>query len=102
MKRILCLAQTFHTDTRSRLHFVSTLRVCQESFCRYSSTASRSTVADLLNHDSSYKSANTKQITLNGYVRSVRKQKKVAFAAVSDGTAVEAVQVVLRPDQAQK
>jgi asparaginyl-tRNA synthetase len=34
-------------------------------------------------------------------VRSVRKQKNIAFAAVGDGSSLESVQVVLTPQQAQ-
>jgi asparaginyl-tRNA synthetase len=39
-------------------------------------------------------------VTLNGFVRTVRKQKRVAFAAIGDGTSLEAVQAVLTPEQA--
>lgn len=39
-------------------------------------------------------------VTLNGFVRSVRKQKRVAFAAVGDGSSLQTVQVVLNPEQA--
>lgn len=41
-------------------------------------------------------------MTLNGFVRTVRKQKRVAFAAIGDGTSVEAVQTVLTPEQAKE
>jgi asparaginyl-tRNA synthetase len=37
---------------------------------------------------------------LNGFVRTVRKQKRVAFAAIGDGTSLDAVQAVLTPEQA--
>ncbi|KAL2860757.1 asparagine--tRNA ligase SLM5 [Aspergillus lucknowensis] len=40
------------------------------------------------------------EIKLHGFIRSVRKQKRFAFAEVSDGTAVEAVQAILSPAQA--
>ncbi|KAI9772063.1 MAG: asparaginyl-tRNA synthetase [Geoglossum simile] len=39
-------------------------------------------------------------VTVNGFVRSVRKQKSVAFAAIGDGTTVEPLQAVLSPSQA--
>jgi len=39
-------------------------------------------------------------VTLNGFVRTVRKQKRVAFAAIGDGTSLDAVQAVLTPAQA--
>lgn len=41
-----------------------------------------------------------KNITVNGWIRTVRKQKKVAFAAISDGSTFEPLQAVLKPDQA--
>ncbi|KAL3482388.1 hypothetical protein BJX99DRAFT_1681 [Aspergillus californicus] len=40
------------------------------------------------------------EIKLNGFIRSVRKQKRFAFAEISDGSAVEAVQAILKPAQA--
>lgn len=40
-------------------------------------------------------------VTVHGFVQSIRKQKKVAFAALSDGSSIEPLQVVLTPDQAE-
>ncbi|PLB53086.1 asparaginyl-tRNA synthetase [Aspergillus steynii IBT 23096] len=40
------------------------------------------------------------EIKLNGFVRSVRKQKRFAFAQISDGSTVEPVQAFLKPAQA--
>ena len=40
-------------------------------------------------------------LTLNGFVRSLRKQKRVAFAAVGDGSSLQTVQAVLTPEQAE-
>lgn len=40
------------------------------------------------------------EIKLHGYIRSVRKQKRFAFAEISDGSAVDAVQAILKPAQA--
>ncbi len=42
----------------------------------------------------------TEEVSVKGWVRSVRKQKRVAFAAVSDGSTLESLQAVLRPDDA--
>ncbi|KAI9791519.1 MAG: Asparaginyl-tRNA synthetase [Peltula sp. TS41687] len=42
------------------------------------------------------------QLTVNGYVRSVRRQKRVAFAVLGDGSTTEPLQVVLTPEQAEK
>lgn len=60
------------------------------------------TVAQLLNYNVASQSDTTDgPVTLNGFVRSVRKQKRVAFAAIGDGTSVDAVQAVLTPELAQ-
>jgi hypothetical protein len=39
-------------------------------------------------------------LTINGFVRSVRKQKRVAFAAIGDGSTLKTVQAVFSPEQA--
>lgn len=41
-----------------------------------------------------------KRIEVRGLIRSVRKQKKFAFAEISDGSSLEAVQAILKPEQA--
>lgn len=40
-------------------------------------------------------------IKVNGFVRSVRKQKNVAFAVIGDGSTLDPLQVVLSPEQAE-
>lgn len=40
-------------------------------------------------------------IQIHGFVRSARKQKRIAFAAVGDGSSLEPVQVVMNPEQAE-
>uniref|UniRef100_A0A060SZ00 asparagine--tRNA ligase n=1 Tax=Blastobotrys adeninivorans TaxID=409370 RepID=A0A060SZ00_BLAAD len=40
-----------------------------------------------------------KEVTVNGWVRSVRKLKNVAFADVADGTTEKSLMVVMKPDQ---
>lgn len=39
-------------------------------------------------------------VEANGWVRSVRKQKKVAFAAIGDGSTLEPLQAVMKPELA--
>jgi asparaginyl-tRNA synthetase len=39
--------------------------------------------------------------TVNGWIRSLRKQKKVAFAAIQDGSTIDSLQAVLKPEQAE-
>lgn len=41
-----------------------------------------------------------KEIKINGFIRSVRKQKRFAFAEISDGSTVEPLQAILKPAQA--
>lgn len=40
-------------------------------------------------------------LTVNGYIRTVRKQKRVAFAALGDGSTLQTVQAVLPPQLAE-
>lgn len=40
------------------------------------------------------------EITLKGFIRSVRKQKRFAFAEISDGSTVKSLQAILTPEQA--
>ncbi|KAF2087227.1 mitochondrial carrier [Saccharata proteae CBS 121410] len=40
-------------------------------------------------------------VTVNAFVRSVRKQKRIAFAALGDGSTLKSLQVVMKPEQAQ-
>lgn len=37
---------------------------------------------------------------MNGFIRSVRKQKRFAFAEISDGSTVKPLQAILNPSQA--
>ena len=39
-------------------------------------------------------------ISVNGWIRSLRKQKRVAFAAISDGSTTDSLQAVLKPEDA--
>lgn len=41
-------------------------------------------------------------VTVSGFVRSVRKQKHITFAAIGDGSSFDPLQVVLTPGQAEE
>lgn len=41
-------------------------------------------------------------LTVHGYVRSVRKQKRIAFAVIGDGSTLQTVQAVLSPQLAEE
>lgn len=40
------------------------------------------------------------EVQVKGFIRSVRKQKRFAFAEISDGSTIEPVQAILKPAQA--
>ncbi|KAL4796860.1 asparaginyl-tRNA synthetase [Aspergillus venezuelensis] len=40
------------------------------------------------------------EIKINGFIRSIRKQKRIAFAEISDGSALQQIQAILKPEQA--
>lgn len=42
------------------------------------------------------------RVCVDGWVRSVRKQKRIAFAALGDGSTLSPLQVVLPPDLAKE
>lgn len=41
-------------------------------------------------------------VTVQGFVQSARKQKRVAFASLGDGSSLEPLQAVLKPQDAEK
>lgn len=85
-------------------------RSLSTSVTRYnhsSSLASRKQLrlrcAELLNASGADNNSQNKyeneEITLEGFVRSVRKQKRFAFAEISDGSTVKSLQAILTPEQ---
>ncbi|KAF2667200.1 mitochondrial carrier [Microthyrium microscopicum] len=58
-------------------------------------------ISSLLNPKSNDTPAEDQLLTVQGLVRSVRKQKKVAFLALGDGTTYLPLQAVLSPEQTQ-
>jgi asparaginyl-tRNA synthetase len=42
------------------------------------------------------------QVSVNGWIRSVRSQKQVSFANVNDGSNLKGIQAILTPEQAKK
>ena len=61
-------------------------------------TWSKVSVAETLKLSTSVQDPPSVQI--NGFVRSVRKQKSITFAAVNDGSSLESLQTVLQPQHA--
>lgn len=82
---------------------VQAFSVCRP---RCSSTFRPSNIAELLRpspHSSSPQRTppDGGTLTVNGYVRTVRKQKRIAFAAIGDGSTLQTVQAVLPPELAE-
>lgn len=57
-------------------------------------------IASLLESSAESTEESLQEIEVNGYVRTIRKQKRIAFAAVGDGSSLQPVQAVLTPEQA--
>ena len=55
----------------------------------------RANIAELLAKDEE-----AEDVDVYGWVRSLRKQKKIAFAAVGDGSTLDSLQAVLEPEHA--
>jgi asparaginyl-tRNA synthetase len=71
------------------------------SSLRWSSTTQKpANIASLLKSSANNTEESTPEIEVNGYVRTIRKQKRIAFAAIADGSSLQPVQAVLTPDQA--
>jgi hypothetical protein len=76
---------------RTSRHFSSTIS-------RNSGTTIPSSIAHLLDHGVSQPS----NVAVNGFVRSVRNQKRRSFVAIGDGSTLEPLQALLTPKQALK
>ncbi|KAJ8107148.1 hypothetical protein OPT61_g9066 [Boeremia exigua] len=74
---------------------------------RQSSTFRPTNIAELLRPASPLSSTPPRELpecetlSVHGYVRSVRKQKRVAFAVIGDGSTLQTVQAVLSPQLAE-
>ncbi len=63
----------------------------------HSSGSSCLTVAKLLDSP-----ASEENVTVNGFIRSIRNQKARSFVVIGDGTSLEPLQALLTPAQAQR
>ncbi len=43
-----------------------------------------------------------RNVVIDGFVRSIRNQKKLSFASIGDGSSLEPLQALLAPAQAQR
>lgn len=62
--------------------------------------ATTTTTADTIDEKAEAHRYENEEITLKGFIRSVRKQKRFAFAEISDGSTVKSLQAILTPEQA--
>jgi len=70
-------------------------------FRRFASTSSRRlppTIRQILAREPEPQTI----LSVTGHIKSVRKQKRVVFAAVNDGSCLEGLQAVLSPDDAHR
>lgn len=67
---------------------------------RFASTARQlpPTIHQLLSRETLHDSTS---VTVTGFVKSVRRQKRVAFAAVNDGSSPDGLQAVFDPETAR-
>lgn len=71
------------------------------SFCISSPTrSSQVSVAKLLG--TSPENINEAKINVNGFIRSIRNQKRLSFASIGDGSSVQPLQALLTPQQAER
>ncbi|KAF2459566.1 mitochondrial carrier domain-containing protein [Lineolata rhizophorae] len=97
-------------DTLSRRSAPTLIRVPPLSTVKSSSTSAVSPIriSSLLRSQSSASSVGPNATTVsplvsvNGFVRSVRKHKRVAFAAIGDGSSLQPLQVVMTPEHAKE
>ncbi|EEA20774.1 asparaginyl-tRNA synthetase [Talaromyces marneffei ATCC 18224] len=62
--------------------------------------ATTTTTTDAIDQELKAHKYENEEITLKGFIRSVRKQKRFAFAEISDGSTVKSLQAILTPEQA--
>lgn len=90
----------WHTVARPHASF--TLRSRQSSTFCPTNIAELLTPASPLSSSPSRGPSDSETLTVHGYVRSVRKQKRIAFAAIGDGSTLQIVQAVLPPQLAEE
>lgn len=56
-------------------------------------------IAALLNTPAEHQYPETQRLAVKGFIRSVRKQKGIAFLSIGDGSSYESLQAVLTPEQ---
>jgi asparaginyl-tRNA synthetase len=99
----LLLSRRGPLHTHTHAHALAPLA---PSRLRYSSTFSPPNLAALLTPASppsvpQQRPSDHQPLTIHGYIRSVRKQKRIAFAAIGDGSTLHTVQAVLAPQLAE-
>jgi asparaginyl-tRNA synthetase len=103
VRRSVVRPQHLLRNRGAALPYAHALSLCRP---RCSSTFCPSNITELLRPPPSTISPqqtlqDNETLTINGYVRTVRKQKRIAFAAIGDGSTLQTVQAVLPPQLAE-
>jgi len=94
----------WRTSYSSKLVTLSRLsvRAIQTSAGRNHAVTQRPSIAELLRPSNLPDGDSEHTLVVTGFVQSIRTQKRVAFAALSDGSSLEPVQVVMSPVHAER
>lgn len=94
----------WRTSYSSKLATLSrlTVRAIQTSAGRNHAVTQRPSIAELLRPSNLPDGDSERTLVVTGFVQSIRKQKRVAFAALNDGSSLEPVQVVMSPVHAEE
>jgi asparaginyl-tRNA synthetase len=68
----------------------------------FSETPIKPTIASLLASRKLDGAAKKEEVTVEGFIRTIRKQKRHAFAEIGDGSTAEALQVLMEPAKAER
>lgn len=85
----------------SKSRYVAQAAIQSRSFSiSYPTRASQLSVAKLLG--TSPENVDEVKVNVNGFIRSIRNQKKISFASIGDGSSVQPLQALLTPQQAER
>lgn len=85
----------------SKSKFVAQSLIQSRSFSvSYPIRSSQLSVAKLLGTSPEY--IDEVKVNVNGFIRSIRNQKKISFASIGDGSSVQPLQALLTPQQAER
>ncbi|EED20294.1 asparaginyl-tRNA synthetase Slm5, putative [Talaromyces stipitatus ATCC 10500] len=92
--------RSFSTSVVKRYSPSSSLAASRLRCAELLNATTATTVTGTIAGDTKTHKYENEEVTLKGFVRSVRKQKRFAFAEISDGSTVKSLQAILTPEQA--